>query len=195
MVVYIVIQWPDNIAVCYQYALILCLMFCEMQNYHLVLFPVFCILLILKNQLFLWSLLPLMSHFSPHSGLDGVMVLVAKVWNIFLSLLGLFLWRWGLTSGLGFRTQQRSSWQRRVTFIALKKYFGCLFSPTRRCICLLCFVFLITYPLIHSWKQKCVDSEMTSDKVDELYLIDHDEIISHLTLKQEVINVKCVQKW
>ncbi|KAI2661884.1 Rap guanine nucleotide exchange factor 1 [Labeo rohita] len=35
------------------------------------------------------------------------------------------------------------------------------------------------------WKQKCVDSEMTSDKVDELYLIDHDEIISHLTLKQE----------
>uniref|UniRef100_A0A673MEX8 CRK SH3-binding GNRP n=1 Tax=Sinocyclocheilus rhinocerous TaxID=307959 RepID=A0A673MEX8_9TELE len=48
-----------------------------------------------------------------------------------------------------------------------------------------CFVFLITYPLIHSWKQKCVDSELTSEEVDELYLMDHDEIMSHLTLKQE----------
>ncbi|KTG04151.1 hypothetical protein cypCar_00013186 [Cyprinus carpio] len=27
------------------------------------------------------------------------------------------------------------------------------------------------------WKQKCVDSELTSEEVDELYLIDHDEII------------------
>ncbi|KAK2898306.1 hypothetical protein Q8A67_009724 [Cirrhinus molitorella] len=35
------------------------------------------------------------------------------------------------------------------------------------------------------WKQKCVDSELTSDEVDALYLIDHDEIMSHLTLKQE----------
>ncbi|XP_016389989.1 rap guanine nucleotide exchange factor 1-like [Sinocyclocheilus rhinocerous] len=35
------------------------------------------------------------------------------------------------------------------------------------------------------WKQKCVDSELTSEDVDELYLIDHDEIMSRLTLKQE----------
>uniref|UniRef100_A0A8C1M0L3 CRK SH3-binding GNRP n=1 Tax=Cyprinus carpio TaxID=7962 RepID=A0A8C1M0L3_CYPCA len=35
------------------------------------------------------------------------------------------------------------------------------------------------------WKQKCVDSELTSEEVDELYLIDHDEIMSRLTLKQE----------
>ncbi|XP_016430230.1 rap guanine nucleotide exchange factor 1-like [Sinocyclocheilus rhinocerous] len=35
------------------------------------------------------------------------------------------------------------------------------------------------------WKQKCVDSELTSEEVDELYLMDHDEIMSHLTLKQE----------
>uniref|UniRef100_A0A673LGF0 CRK SH3-binding GNRP n=1 Tax=Sinocyclocheilus rhinocerous TaxID=307959 RepID=A0A673LGF0_9TELE len=41
------------------------------------------------------------------------------------------------------------------------------------------------YPLIDSWKQKCVDSELTSEDVDELYLIDHDEIMSRLTLKQE----------
>uniref|UniRef100_A0A8C1M0Q9 CRK SH3-binding GNRP n=1 Tax=Cyprinus carpio TaxID=7962 RepID=A0A8C1M0Q9_CYPCA len=32
---------------------------------------------------------------------------------------------------------------------------------------------------------KCVDSELTSEEVDELYLIDHDEIMSRLTLKQE----------
>uniref|UniRef100_A0A671N8U3 CRK SH3-binding GNRP n=1 Tax=Sinocyclocheilus anshuiensis TaxID=1608454 RepID=A0A671N8U3_9TELE len=50
---------------------------------------------------------------------------------------------------------------------------------------LACFVFLITCPLIHSWKQKCVDSELTSEEVDELYLMDHDEIMSHLKLKQE----------
>uniref|UniRef100_A0A673L8S2 CRK SH3-binding GNRP n=2 Tax=Cyprinidae TaxID=7953 RepID=A0A673L8S2_9TELE len=48
-----------------------------------------------------------------------------------------------------------------------------------------CFVLLISYPLIDSWKQKCVDSELTSEDVDELYLIDHDEIMSRLTLKQE----------
>uniref|UniRef100_A0A671PI64 CRK SH3-binding GNRP n=1 Tax=Sinocyclocheilus anshuiensis TaxID=1608454 RepID=A0A671PI64_9TELE len=41
------------------------------------------------------------------------------------------------------------------------------------------------YPLSSSWKQKCVDSELTSEDVDELYLIDHDEIMSRLTLKQE----------
>uniref|UniRef100_A0A671N4V1 CRK SH3-binding GNRP n=1 Tax=Sinocyclocheilus anshuiensis TaxID=1608454 RepID=A0A671N4V1_9TELE len=35
------------------------------------------------------------------------------------------------------------------------------------------------------WKQKCVDSELTSEEVDELYLMDHDEIMSHLKLKQE----------
>ncbi|XP_043103124.1 rap guanine nucleotide exchange factor 1 isoform X4 [Puntigrus tetrazona] len=35
------------------------------------------------------------------------------------------------------------------------------------------------------WKQKCVDSELTSEEVDELYLIDHEEIVSRLTLKQE----------
>ncbi|XP_016095996.1 rap guanine nucleotide exchange factor 1-like [Sinocyclocheilus grahami] len=35
------------------------------------------------------------------------------------------------------------------------------------------------------WKQKCVDSELTSEEVDELYVMDHDEIMSHLTLKQE----------
>jgi len=42
------------------------------------------------------------------------------------------------------------------------------------------------HPLIHSWKQKCVDSDLTSEEVDELALIDHDEIMSRLTLKQEV---------
>ncbi|XP_052460735.1 rap guanine nucleotide exchange factor 1 isoform X2 [Carassius gibelio] len=35
------------------------------------------------------------------------------------------------------------------------------------------------------WKQKCVDSELSSEEVNELYLMDHDEIMSHLTLKQE----------
>ncbi|XP_067270368.1 rap guanine nucleotide exchange factor 1 isoform X4 [Pseudorasbora parva] len=35
------------------------------------------------------------------------------------------------------------------------------------------------------WKQKCVDSELTSEEVDELSLIDHEEIMSRLTLKQE----------
>ncbi|XP_039520752.1 rap guanine nucleotide exchange factor 1 isoform X2 [Pimephales promelas] len=35
------------------------------------------------------------------------------------------------------------------------------------------------------WKQKCVDSDLTSEEVDELALIDHDEIMSRLTLKQE----------
>ncbi|XP_056319968.1 rap guanine nucleotide exchange factor 1 isoform X3 [Danio aesculapii] len=34
------------------------------------------------------------------------------------------------------------------------------------------------------WKQKC-DSELTSEEVDELCLIDHDEIMSRITLKQE----------
>ncbi|XP_048064963.1 rap guanine nucleotide exchange factor 1 isoform X3 [Megalobrama amblycephala] len=35
------------------------------------------------------------------------------------------------------------------------------------------------------WKQKCVDSELTSEELDELSLMDHDEIMSRLTLKQE----------
>ncbi|XP_051758812.1 rap guanine nucleotide exchange factor 1 isoform X2 [Ctenopharyngodon idella] len=35
------------------------------------------------------------------------------------------------------------------------------------------------------WKQKCVDSELTSEELDELTLMDHDEIMSRLTLKQE----------
>ncbi|XP_055024016.2 rap guanine nucleotide exchange factor 1 isoform X4 [Misgurnus anguillicaudatus] len=35
------------------------------------------------------------------------------------------------------------------------------------------------------WKQKCVDSEMSSDEVDELLLLDHDDIMSRLTIKQE----------
>ncbi|XP_051950628.1 rap guanine nucleotide exchange factor 1 isoform X3 [Xyrauchen texanus] len=35
------------------------------------------------------------------------------------------------------------------------------------------------------WKQKCADSELTSEQVDELSLIDHEEIMSHITLKQE----------
>uniref|UniRef100_A0A8C1XTU3 CRK SH3-binding GNRP n=1 Tax=Cyprinus carpio TaxID=7962 RepID=A0A8C1XTU3_CYPCA len=48
-----------------------------------------------------------------------------------------------------------------------------------------CFVFLLTYPLIYSRKQKCVDSDLTSEEVNELYLMDHDEIMSRLTLKQE----------
>uniref|UniRef100_A0A8C2HXQ4 Rap guanine nucleotide exchange factor (GEF) 1a n=1 Tax=Cyprinus carpio TaxID=7962 RepID=A0A8C2HXQ4_CYPCA len=33
--------------------------------------------------------------------------------------------------------------------------------------------------------QKCVDSDLTSEEVNELYLMDHDEIMSRLTLKQE----------
>lgn len=48
------------------------------------------------------------------------------------------------------------------------------------------WIFFITYPFIHSWKQKCVESELTSEEVDELSLMDHDEIMSRLTLKQEV---------
>ncbi|XP_051965324.1 rap guanine nucleotide exchange factor 1-like isoform X2 [Xyrauchen texanus] len=35
------------------------------------------------------------------------------------------------------------------------------------------------------WKQKCADSELTSEDVDELSLTDHEEIMSHITLKQE----------
>ncbi|XP_056629432.1 rap guanine nucleotide exchange factor 1 isoform X3 [Triplophysa dalaica] len=35
------------------------------------------------------------------------------------------------------------------------------------------------------WKQKCVESEMSSEELDQLSLVDHDEIMSHLTLKQE----------
>lgn len=35
------------------------------------------------------------------------------------------------------------------------------------------------------WKQKCVDTEMSSDEVDELLLLDHDDIMSRLTIKQE----------
>ncbi|XP_051509699.1 rap guanine nucleotide exchange factor 1-like isoform X3 [Myxocyprinus asiaticus] len=35
------------------------------------------------------------------------------------------------------------------------------------------------------WKQKCADSELTSEQEDELLLIDHEEIMSHITLKQE----------
>lgn len=35
------------------------------------------------------------------------------------------------------------------------------------------------------WKQKCVDPEMSSDEVDELLLLDHDDIMSRLTIKQE----------
>uniref|UniRef100_A0A9J8BSG5 CRK SH3-binding GNRP n=1 Tax=Cyprinus carpio carpio TaxID=630221 RepID=A0A9J8BSG5_CYPCA len=38
---------------------------------------------------------------------------------------------------------------------------------------------------LYTLSQKCVDSELTSEEVDELYLIDHDEIMSRLTLKQE----------
>lgn len=47
------------------------------------------------------------------------------------------------------------------------------------------WIFFITY-FLHSWKQKCVDSELTSEELDELTLMDHDEIMSRLTLKQEV---------
>ncbi len=61
-----------------------------------------------------------------------------------------------------------------------------LFSPTGKRLFFYLFVLLMSYPLIRSWKQKCVDSEFTSEEVDELYLIDHDEIMSRLTLKQEV---------
>lgn len=35
------------------------------------------------------------------------------------------------------------------------------------------------------WMQKCVESEMSSEELDALSLVDHDEIMSHLTLKQE----------
>ncbi|TRY64989.1 hypothetical protein DNTS_024655 [Danionella cerebrum] len=35
------------------------------------------------------------------------------------------------------------------------------------------------------WNQKCVDSDLNSEELDELFLIDHEEIMSHITLKQE----------
>uniref|UniRef100_A0A8C1ADQ8 CRK SH3-binding GNRP n=1 Tax=Cyprinus carpio carpio TaxID=630221 RepID=A0A8C1ADQ8_CYPCA len=41
------------------------------------------------------------------------------------------------------------------------------------------------HTLLSLWKQKCVDSDLTSEEVNELYLMDHDEIMSRLTLKQE----------
>ncbi|XP_026865765.2 rap guanine nucleotide exchange factor 1 isoform X2 [Electrophorus electricus] len=36
-----------------------------------------------------------------------------------------------------------------------------------------------------SWTQKCVDSGLSSEELDELSLVDHDEIMAHITLKQE----------
>ncbi|TSO77757.1 Rap guanine nucleotide exchange factor 1 [Bagarius yarrelli] len=36
-----------------------------------------------------------------------------------------------------------------------------------------------------SWKQKCADSDMNSDELDELSLVDHQEIMARITLKQE----------
>ncbi|KAI4872661.1 hypothetical protein NFI96_020406 [Prochilodus magdalenae] len=36
-----------------------------------------------------------------------------------------------------------------------------------------------------SWKQKCADSDLNSEELDELSLVDHDEIMAHITLKQE----------
>ncbi|XP_049341782.1 rap guanine nucleotide exchange factor 1 isoform X1 [Astyanax mexicanus] len=36
-----------------------------------------------------------------------------------------------------------------------------------------------------SWKQKCADSELSSEELDELSLVDHDEIMARITLKQE----------
>lgn len=66
--------------------------------------------------------------------------------------------------------------------------FGILafFSLTRKnAIAFHVLDFFITY-FLRSWKQKCVDSELTSEELDELTLMDHDEIMSRLTLKQEV---------
>ncbi|XP_036435288.1 rap guanine nucleotide exchange factor 1 isoform X2 [Colossoma macropomum] len=36
-----------------------------------------------------------------------------------------------------------------------------------------------------SWKQKCADSDLSSEELDELSLVDHDEIMARITLKQE----------
>ncbi|XP_047011671.1 rap guanine nucleotide exchange factor 1 isoform X2 [Ictalurus punctatus] len=36
-----------------------------------------------------------------------------------------------------------------------------------------------------SWKQKCADSDLSSEELDELSLVDHNEIMAHITLKQE----------
>ncbi|XP_046727501.1 rap guanine nucleotide exchange factor 1 isoform X1 [Silurus meridionalis] len=36
-----------------------------------------------------------------------------------------------------------------------------------------------------SWKQKCVESDLSTEELDELSLVDHNEIMSRITLKQE----------
>ncbi|KAB5567240.1 hypothetical protein PHYPO_G00230540 [Pangasianodon hypophthalmus] len=36
-----------------------------------------------------------------------------------------------------------------------------------------------------SWKQKCAESDLSSEELDELSLVDHDEIMARITLKQE----------
>ncbi|KAM9475372.1 rap guanine nucleotide exchange factor 1 isoform 1-T1 [Clarias gariepinus] len=36
-----------------------------------------------------------------------------------------------------------------------------------------------------SWKQKCADSDLSSEELDELSLVDHKEIMARITLKQE----------
>ncbi|KAG7332654.1 hypothetical protein KOW79_004488 [Hemibagrus wyckioides] len=36
-----------------------------------------------------------------------------------------------------------------------------------------------------SWKQKCADSDLSSEELDELSLVDHNEIMARITLKQE----------
>lgn len=38
----------------------------------------------------------------------------------------------------------------------------------------------------HSWKQKCTDGELSSEELDELSLVDHNEIMGRITLKQKV---------
>ncbi|XP_062855171.1 rap guanine nucleotide exchange factor 1 isoform X2 [Trichomycterus rosablanca] len=39
---------------------------------------------------------------------------------------------------------------------------------------------------MESWKQRCTDSDLSSEELDELSLLDHSEIMSRITLKREV---------
>ncbi|KAI5610377.1 rap guanine nucleotide exchange factor 1 isoform X4, partial [Silurus asotus] len=41
------------------------------------------------------------------------------------------------------------------------------------------------YTFYRNWKQKCVESDLSSEELDELSLVDHNEIMSRITLKQE----------
>ncbi len=125
--------------------------------------------------------------FSPHSSLDGMIVLKCFFCHCRTLLVTLRTRsRTRLQNTVKIQLTERGNihcFKENLTHLFMIRR---LFSPTGKHLFFYLFVLLMSYPLIRSWKQKCVDSELTSEEVDELYLIDHDEIMSRLTLKQEV---------